>query len=299
MAYGKYARKIASRKPRRYRPKKRLVKRAVRAVSTRLFNQKVKKVLFRNSETKVVNGGREGFDLFNVKSLSWNTSVINLLPAATGSTGALYTIGQGELQGNRIGNKISTVSCVLKGCVRVHTDYNETVNYNPAPLYVQLWIVKIKPHLNDDIGALQTIVSNTFFQNGSVSIPMSGKLLDNLNMVNTSQITVLKRRVFKIGYSEVASSFGTNLPNNGNQRYMNNDFSQSRMFKIDLTKIVPKTLTFNDGTDTPSNTRKIWMFCNCLRADNQLPVTGGADPSTTGPIPAELEFSVDYNFKDM
>lgn len=295
--YGKYKnRKRRAPVRRSVKSVRRVYKKAITAVKKRRFAKAVKRVINKAAETKVVNFYGPNRGVLNVRSANWDSQILNLLPQASGTTGVMYTIAQGDLQSDRNGNQVQPTGLYISGVIRTNTGYNESSNYNPCPLRVCLWVVKMKPHLNDDIATLEGVVGNSFFENGSTSIGMDGTNMDLVRIPNKSQVTVLYKRVFKVGMGNYVSAFATNGPNNVNQQFNNNDSSVSQMFKINLSKYLPKKLVYNDGTNVPTNTRKMWLFYTCHRVDNTIPVTNfGVE---TGPIPAYVDLQAQLSYKD-
>lgn len=284
----------------RYKKRKYVKKPAVSKVSkvvrSKVFKKKVQRIVNSNLETKVVNYRANDKNILNVASADWVGTVLNLVPGGTGGNN-MFTISQGDGQGQRSGNIITPKGLYLRGIVRAAPAYDPVTNYNPCPMYVTMYVARLKQHLSDSSTELETVIDNTVFQNGSSSLGMSGLPNDLLNTFNSDQITLLYKRVFKLGFAEYPSSAGSNVANNTYQRYMNNDFKVMRMFKINLSKFLPKKMKFNDTTDICTNTRKLWLFFCVTREDNSIPQqqVGG---SYTGPVPAECELSCDFYFKD-
>lgn len=291
------AKRTYARKRTGTRKAKTAIRKAVRKVSTRIFNQRVKRVLYRNSETKIVNYSVLSKPIYNVASADWSGSVMNLLPQTAGSAVTMYTISQGDTQGGREGNYISPVSLVLTGVIRANIQYDTNLNYNPCPLRVTMWVVSVPKHLTDSVGELESIVDNTFFQNGSVAVGFTGTTVDLTRTPNREQIRVHKKRTFLVGAGNYVSAFATGSAANVNQQYNNNDASLSRMFRINLSKSLPKRLSFNDGTDTPSNVRKMYIFFTTSRVDGTVSATSGG--SFTGPIPAYVDMGCQLTYKDL
>lgn len=298
MPYGKYKR-------RNYRPRKsssggttkKVIKKAVRSAKRKQFARAVTSVMYKKAESKVVNYFVEDKPLYNILSADWDGSVVNLLPQVAGSSATCYTITQGDTQGQRVGNQILPVSLKLSGVIRCNPSFDTTTNYNPCPLRVTMWLVKLRKHLTDSIADLDNIVNNSFFENGSTAIGMVGSNLDIIREVNKSQIDVVYKRTFKVGMGNYISGFAVANANNANNQFNNNDFSMSTMFKANLSKYLPKKLVFNDGTDTPTSARKMWLMFTVARADSNIPLTSGG--STTGPIPAYIDINAQFEYKDL
>lgn len=299
MPYGKYPKRGVKR-PNRRRPlrgRKAVAKKAIKSAFNRRFAYAVKRVIDRVSETKLTNFVAPAKPLYTVASADWGGSVLNLVPEASGASHTMFTISQGVNQGDRIGNDIRITKCVLSGVIRCNHFYDINQNYNPCPLRVTMWIVKIKNHLTDSVTNLETIVDNTFFQLGDVSDGFVSTTVDLTRTPNTDQVTVLKKRTFYLGMGNYISGFGVNSGNNGAQQFNQDGATMSRMFRMDISKIMPKKLVFNDGTDTPSNARRLWLFFSCQRVDGTVSQTSTG--SFTGPRPAFIDLSAELSYKDM
>lgn len=279
------------------RTTKKVVKKAIRSAYNKQFARRVKSVVSRISETKCVNYSFASKPCYNVSSADWAGSVLNLLPESAGSSHTCYTVNQGNLQGERIGNEIRPVKCVVSGVVRCNSFYDPTQNYNACPLRVTLWLVKLKNHLTDSVTNLEQVVDNTFFQLGDISSGFAGSTIDLTRTPNKDQVVVLMKRSFYVGMGNYNSAFAVNSPNNGQQQYNQDGATMSRMFRIDVSKYLPKKLIFNDGTDTPSNARKMWFMVTTQRADGGISQTSTG--SFTGPIPAYIDISSDFQYKDI
>lgn len=293
MAYGKkkqYRRKLYNAPY-----KKRSYRRAARSRRPKgLFAKRVRKVIERTAEQKCANYFYAGKELYNTNSASFQNQVLIL--TADSTTNGSYQIQQGTFQGQRIGNKVTTKKVSLKGTVLVNTVYDATTNYNPCPMYITMWIIKLKPHLTDEVATLDTVVQQSFFQQGNTSTGFAGTIVDMQKTVNQNHVTLLKKRVFKVGMAEVVSSSGNNVNNTIQQKFMNNDASMARMFSMDITKCIPKVQAFNDGTNI-TVARRTYMFFSACRLDGGAIVTSiGA---VTGPIPAYLNLGLQYNYTDV
>lgn len=290
-----YKKKYGIRKRSSVAPARKYVKKAVYKAKKRVFARKVKTVVNKMAETKVVNTVYTSKAVYNVlNSANFQGSILIVGPGA--SSPSMFQIAQGVGQGGRIGNKITTVKCMVRGDVRINTYTTNTNNYNPVPGYVTLWIVKLKPFLDDDVATLKAVIDGSFFQSGSGSVAMSGTLADLYRQVNTQQITVLKRRTWKIGTSYVPGGAGGTNGDLSNQYWANNDFKQTSMFRMDITKCLPKTLLFNDTNDNFVN-RHSYMFFTFVRTDNAIPSSSTGVYS--GIVPAYCDIEIDYMYKDM
>lgn len=293
--------KAKSRKPRaRVYRKRTAVRKAVRKVYKKNFARRVKAVLDRNSETKVVNFFQQGRSLYNIQSTTWINSVLILTPESAGGANTCYTIPQGQGQGSRIANELRLKRCYITGVVRANSAYDATINNNPCPLRVTMWIVSINKHLADSISNLDIIVdptTGTFFQQGNTSSGFQGDTADLTKMINTDVVRVHKKRTFMLGMGNYNSAVGSNVANNIQQQYNNNDASFSQMFRVDVTKMLPSSYRFNDGSDTPTNVRKRYLMFTCQRVDGTISTTSTG--SVTGPVPAFVDIGVNFEYKDI
>jgi len=272
------------------RYKRRTVRRTKRSKSTYgTFAKRVKNVMSRIAEKKCVDYFYAQKELYLTTQASFANQVQILTPD-TGSN-ATTTIAQGSLQGQRSGNTVSTKSFILKGSINVNPSWSATQNDNPQPIYATMWIVKLKPYLDDNVAMLENVIDNSFFQNGSTSIGFTDRIVDMQKTVNTQQITLLAKRTFKIGMAQYMSGTGVNTGNNTNQQYANNDAAMVRMFTINLTKKMPRSYSFNDGTNI-ANCRRVYMFWSACRCD------GGAFTASLNATPAFFNTGVEYRYTD-
>jgi len=300
-----YAKKRMTKKRPMYRKKKGgLVQRAVRKARKQVFAKRVRTVVNRMAETKCAYYDTDtetafagGMPLYNTQSNEHSLCIKELAPGDGTTTHSTIVVGQGDGQSNRTGNLITTVGGTLRGVVRINSAWNTTTNYNPCPVYVCMWIVSLKKHLSDQLSILNTVITNTFFEYGNLSQGFDGSMNDLCKVPNAAMVTVHKKRVFKLGAASYYSGQGSSAPNNNQQRYENNDAIMTQMFRINLSKILPKNYRFNDGTDTQTTQRRRWLFWTVHRVDNTIPITDGS--STNGPRPAFVHYAFDYRFKDM
>lgn len=290
-----YKKRTFRKKPMMRRRKAGVVKRAVKRARKTVFNRRVRSVISRMAETKVINYTASTFGLTGVGSTQYTNTIKTILP--TNVTGGLLSSPtQGTGQGSRVGNKIMTKKLIMSGVLRINTLFNETYNYNSCPLYIAFYAFKLKSNLDDTPASAYNVVSTSFFQAGNSSQGFNGTLVDLTRQVNAQTVTLLKKRVFYVGTSQVISGFGSNNANVANQNFADNGTTISKMFRMDMTKLMPKTLEYNDLSSTPSN-RNVWIMWVPLRVDGNLIVT--SLNTQTGPIPAYLDYQMSYEYKDM
>lgn len=269
------------------------IKRAVRKAKTRMFNKRVLRAVSRATETKVVSWRQSQVGIPALTSSTAEQTIFLISPGTNGSL-PTYQINQGTGQGERVGNKIAPTYVTVKGVIRPNPLFEVTANYNPCPMYVVLWVVSLTKSQHDDLLTLESVIANSFFQNGNTSLGMTGQLIDLTQTVNTTHITVHNKRVMKLGMADYSSAFAANSANNNAQRFANNDFNMSKMFSMRLK--FPKTMQWNDASPAPTNMRRWWMFAVPYRVDGQVFATSGGN--ATGPIPLILDFGLDFRFKD-
>lgn len=287
----RFRRRYAKRKSFRRRPYRRM-----RKTRKGVFRRRVMRVLNRSAETKNANFDLVQQNIYPVTSVDFDASVTVISPSnELKGTNQLLLIDQGTGQGNRVGNKISTVSATLRGVIRPQLNFEATTNYNPCPMYVVIWVVSLAKHLTDSTATLDVVCANSFFQDGSVSSGFQGTLVDLTRTVNRQHVTVHAKRVHKLGYSEYVSSFAANNSNNAAQRFMNNDFPLSKIFSIKLR--FQRNLIFNDNSPNPSNMRRWYFFMVPYRVDGNAWLTSAGQPN--GPVPLICDYAVDYKFKDI
>lgn len=192
-----------------------------------------------------------------------------------------WTINQGVGQGNRVGNIIKTRKVYLNYVLRP-LPYSATTNPQPNPCEVQLMLgyVKNTPCFTPVGGDISFL-----FQSGSASTAPIGSLRDLVSVINDDYWVIKKRWTHKVGY---AASEGTGA-NPGNQFQANNDFKLNYVKRLDITKHIPKTHVFNDGSAT-TNTRNLFLMYYAVAAD-------GGTYGSNGLV-ANIEFWIDFHYED-
>lgn len=246
------------------------------------------------AETKRINHTINNFGLVGPLSNGLDSTIKVLNPAS--GTGSLQSIPQGTGQATRIGNKIQTKKCTLKGVIHINTFYDGTVNYNMCPLYVVLYVFRLKGVNQETVANVESICNSSFFQNGSQSKGFTGFLMDIHSEVNTNVIHLLKKKIYKVGVSNVVSGFGVNNPNNQHQQYGDGTVSIGQLFSLDLTDCLYKTYQYNDTENTPQQSQTYFMWIPMRIDGSQIITSLGA---SSGPIPCYVDFSWDYHYVDI
>ena len=244
MAYRKktYKRKTFKRKS--YAPK----------TKKTAFKKAVKKVLASQIENKTAQLLLTGQNLVSSNNLGFATQ--NIFDC--GISASAIQIYQGVGQGQRIGNRIQVTSLVLKGTITpLPYSLNNTV---PKPTQVKMWIFydRYNPTTQPD-------PYNDFFQNGNSNNNFQNDLIDMWMPVNTDRYRVLATKQFKLGYASYGQAADTVYPsvigiNN------NNDFKLNCNYKFNLTKHIPKRVTFRDNNGDPTS-RGIYCMIALAAAD--------------------------------
>ena len=192
-----------------------------------------------------------------------------------------WTIPQGTGAGGRIGNQIKTRKCYLNYVLRPNV-YDALFNAVPRPTEVQLMLGYVKNTPSFVPAALDI---NQLFQAGSSVAAPVGSLRDIVSVINTDYWVIKKRWTHKIGFAQ-ASGTGASA---GAQYYSNNDFKYNVVKRLDITKMVPTTVQFNDGGLTPTS-KNLFLMYQSVNAD------GGVFGATV--LPTNIEFWIDYHYED-
>lgn len=193
----------------------------------------------------------------------------------------MFTIPIGSTDGTRVGNQIRVRKVTLRYVLR-SMPYQVNVNDNPQPVYVQFFLGNVK----SAPGALPTALElSTFFQSGSSSFAPTGDLSDLVSVVNNDYWNVKKAWVDKLGTS--AFTGPGNLQNYG--FFYNNDFQMSVLRSMDITRLCPKVITFNDASATQQGPN-LFLFYQAIAT------TGGSLPATQRP--AGIDYWIDFEYED-
>jgi len=241
---------------------------------TTAVKQYVKRALHSTIENKSVqiNGG---FSFGNVLE-SPDLSAYPMCPLS-----GYWTLPQGTGAGGRIGNQIKTRKAYLNYVLRPNP-YDAVFNIFIRPMEIQMMLGYVKNTPSFVPAALDV---NQLFQAGSSVAAPIGTLRDIISVINTDYWVIKKKWTHKIGFANYA---GTGA--NGNaQTYANNDFKLNVVKRIDITKMVPSTIQFNDGSLTPTSKNLFFMF---------QAVSAGGDVFTSTQLPANIEFWIDYHYED-
>lgn len=170
---------------------------------------------------------------------------------------------QGVNQQQRIGNKITCRSCVLRGTVYVEPGVNDTDTLGFGPYEVKLWVVSHRSLPNSaTVADIRGVFSGTSFDQGNSNVGLSGRLFDHMLKINDEQLKVYMTRTFKIGCSFAP----WNIQQNG--LIGNNDYAINRKFTLRLGRYTNRLIRYNDQNQVPRNKRLFVVF-------SVVPAVGG------------------------
>lgn len=238
----------------------------------------VKREIARNTENKTRQHYVEDYLLFGSGSTSQlDASIFPVTPFS----GELQ-IDQGVGNGARIGNQIKTKRLTLKGTI-VPLGFSGGTNPTPSPIQVKMWLFYDRREPTDI--PTPAVLAN-FFQDNNAASTFKNDLVDLWAPVNTDRYRVLATRTFKLGaaiYDVTAGGAASQ------QYYANNDFKLNANFSIDLTKMVPNTVKFDDNNSDPT-TRGLYCMCQVVRADGGI--------VTAGWTMARMSYMLNYTYED-
>ena len=234
----------------------------------------VKSTILKMAEVKQSNSSF-GMDLVPYANAGWNNTVIPCTPYT-----GYNEITQDAGQGSRIGNVITVKKLWLSG-ILFPKPYSVSTNVKPMPLEVKFIFYRLKSSPVSLTSGLEGI-----FQQGGVDDDIQGHLTDIVMPFNKDKYTILKTKTFKLGFSTYGGSGGAVI----SQYYANNDFKYNQKFNIDLTKICPKKIFYNDNTPNPSS--------NIVQLAMIYALADGTT-SITSQVPASTWLSLNISYTDM
>lgn len=243
--------------------RKKVVTRARRP--TKNFTKLVQAVVSRNIENKSIQAEQTMDCRYPAANptLQWNGLFpLTPYPSTGAPAGSTLTIVQGYESNQRVGNTIRTKYATLKGII-FPFPISESLNPDPKPLEVVMWIFKMKrsdPLGGQYLAAAEDTCQTAMFQAGNSVEGITGELLDVMRVTNQDRIQLLHKRVFKVGFSQ-----GADLTT----EHPNNDFKLNQKFSINITKYLPKVIKFDDGDDDPS-IKHTYCLVQGYCADNSI-----------------------------
>jgi len=262
-----FKRKYVSRKPKRTFRKKSSRR---NKMGSKSFAKKVKNIIVRTAETKTISANTN----FTISPYNGSTPWLDI---NIGLNTTNMVPSQGTGQGDRIGNKIRTKRAILTGYLHPY-GWNLTNNPVPKPMEVKMVILsnKSSPQAYPNVA--------NYFQRGDTSSGPAGTLSDIVSVPNRDVNVIYREKTYKLGHaSETGNGF-----DDTQARQANNDFKMNCKFRVDITKYLPKTYTFND-TAVGFQERNVFMRFIMANADGSTSAALGA---------ATVWYQVDYKYTD-
>lgn len=242
----------------------------------------IKKVMTRMAEKKIQTYYTSGQSpaQFTSSTAAYNANIYPMTPYL-----GAWTISQGTGQGGRVGNKVRTHSAMLDINITPQA-YNATTNANPRPSFVRIWFIRSK-QFPLDYPAISSIcgVNANFLQIGNTNQGLTGTFQDLQLHVNRDAFNLLMYKTYKIGF-EHYSGTGQALDEG---QLSNNDFKLCILKRINLTKIMPKILNFDDTTAT-ADSPGVFMLVQTVTSNGVAVATNYA--------PIRFAFSLTYTYTD-
>ena len=193
------------------------------------------------------------------------------------------TISQGIGAGQRIGNEIKVRKIMLNYVLRPQP-YSATTPGNPFPgpseVEMYLGYTKQAPGLLPG-----TVDMGYLYQGGNIAYAPSGSLSDLIADVNKDYWVIKKRWRHKMGYSSYNGTGGSATV----QYQSNNDFKLNVVKKLNITKLCPSTMKFND-TDNTLQGKNLFLFFQSVSA--------GGSITSSGVQSCNLDYWVNITYED-
>lgn len=261
----KRSRYARARRPRR-RSARTFVKKAVRKAKRSLFRKRVKRIIQQSAEVKHISvRGTKTTTVLRTGTISYaqNAWILTPLSGANVATYGGYSIGIGSQDGQREGNRVALKKSMFNVSITVKP-YGP-LNVIPVPQVCRLYFFRTKanqqtaPFVNEICGS-----TGNFFQDGTGNTAFIGSLADMNMHMNSDRYTYLGHKTIKLGYS-MYEGMGSTGPGPNNQYFANNDFKLNYTRRINVTKFMPKTFTWDDTGN--SITPFTWVLIQSVNAD--------------------------------
>lgn len=191
------------------------------------------------------------------------------------------TIPQGVTQGTRTGNQIK-VRRVMLNYVLHPLKYDVTTNLTPQPLEILMYLGRMR-RTKGEI-PFSPDFSN-LYQLGGTSTAPTGTIIDTCFDINNDFWEVKKSWSHKLGYSNYDGT-GTS---GTFQRFANNDYKLSVVRKLDITKLCPASVRFDDS-NTATQGNNLFFFYQAVSAN-------GNGLSSTQQV-AKINFYLTITYED-
>ena len=261
-------------KKRSYRPRRKTAapkrKYAKRVYKKSSFASKVKKVIHRMAENKVLSGYAAN------QSIAWAGSVTNptnykLVPA----------VRQGGGSNQRVGNQIRVTKAIVRGYVNLKP-YSATNNPYDYPIYVKMWLCR-RQTTNVTITGVNPTTADwaQFFQTGNSAVGFQSNMLDMMLYHNKDYWNVFQQKTIQLSTNFASGSVITN-PGSGRV---------STSFYFDVTKYLGNLKFNDDNADYVPTNKELLLVFQAVKAD-------GSTPGALLDV-AEYHIAYDYQFEDL
>lgn len=278
--------KYQKSKKTKFYKKPKTIKKVIKSYKRKNLNLVIKKEMYKIKETNSI-----------VRDWTMSPATLQGLPTTTTLAGNLfvlnpsdeltlgYTIYRGQTDANYIGNKVRTAPGCKLDIVLTPNIYHNTYNNNPRPQVVRLYIFKDK---RDPTVTMAPSDLPDFFANGSTTQGFSGTLLDMCKRLDKSNYTYLGSYTWKIGFDGLNRNDPWTTPSLGVQVYPNNDYKMNVIKSIDITKYMPKIVSYTDGGICTN--AKVFGLIQTVNSD--MSVNAFANTAL------QVACQITYNFKD-
>lgn len=249
----KFYRKRSKKAPRlrKYSTKAKKVSPVVKSYVNKAIHRNIenKRFTIETSKTMAGSGNAANFQSGNIYQLT-----------PSSNTNSLYTITQSSSEAGRTGNEIMLRNAVFRYCLYPLT-YNITSNPTPKPLDVMIFIFSVKRGVQGvTVADAWNIFNNTIFCNGASSNGTTNNMFDIVSVFNEDVVKLHYKKIVKLAPSNSQLQTGVNAG------WTNNDYKYNCFGRINVTKYLPKRITFNDA-DNNSTSRQVFLFMAPYNAD--------------------------------
>lgn len=262
-------RKFYPKKKRAYKKKTYAKRKPTVTKSVRTY---VKKALDRRIENKEVVKAQNNLGFFQI-------GVNSIISSFCADLNPI--IVQSVSESGRIGNAVKLKSAYMRGVLQYNaTSVGGVTPINLGQYHVRLFIGRLKNSIN----VPSTPDLNQLLRAGSATFPFdSGNGLSLCRTVNSELFTIYYDKIHKIGSQH-------NVNGTANTGIGNNDFSLTKILKINCTKMFKKNLVYLDTTiNTPTNNGLYMWGAVC---DSMMSSTVQAAPLVL------LNYDLEFSYED-
>lgn len=252
------------------------------------FAKKVKKVIFREAETKETNA-----------------VVMVSVPVAKGSSGVmpqsiplLPYLAAASNRYSRIGNNIKLSKSTISGIISLTpTMQGNTQAYSPVTIV--MWLVTYKA-IKEQFSTLNSTINTNFMVSAQASKGLAGDMTDMFYPIDENTWTVHAKKIMRLSassWSRLTNNYvsttvsGTETGNLAGASNFYENGKVSKSFSIRIDKYI-KNLRFNDTQNAayPINTN-LHLILQALPGDGSL--------ITAGNVLADLDSVIHWRWKDI